>query len=734
LTELNDQVANQIADLEGYISKTSRDGSAGASTGGAALRESVRKPELSDFEAELMRLISMGNNPEFQELLRTKFLPDAKLAADDIEWLNRLLWQACSSGEIPCIRVLLQYPLDVNYVDDVTGRTCLHEAAAVSADPKEIRVAAGTGLLSLPEYDVTSTALTVLARTPGANLECEDLQGRRPLHYVAMLGSVSSMHTLLGYRVQPNAPDHDGFTPLTYAVIGGHLKCAELLLNAGATVESIPPTAISPMPVSIFQPGNPTFPGTPYSQTSAVISVLHHPLALACQHGHVEIASLLISRFGAGGIVSSTNADGLYPLHLACREGHIELASLLAQAGAAVDARDRYKGWTPVFYAASEGHTECARVLIEHGASISIRDESGWTPWAHALYRGHIETAELLRLTDETISPIMPYQVLQQVKQMEMVPSLDLGASLNVGEAPAAAVGAPSGAAKRQLASPSLSVTGPDSGKSRGGADEDVSMEDAADADEGDWSKKARVEPPPPPRPKAFVPDSLADVPPLGGVPASDSLSLGAKARDEFIPSLALPPPIIPFRIYGHNYLDAKCQIRVTLGVPPAKQTGRPGRRNTHRRPVLHLYKSSHVGIAPSLKLVVTERTDSVGGGSGIPHTVILPQGKERETFMFSTMDPSTFALEFDLYPTFGTKVLGRAVALPCIFCVHGTNEVKSTGQAHVPVFDPKLNLIGEIRFEFAAIKPFRHPKLSIGGSIDTYWKTTKVCFLFSCL
>jgi len=34
----------------------------------------------------------------------------------------------------------------------------------------------------------------------------------------------------------------------------------------------------------------------------------------------------------------------------------------------------------------------------------------------------------------------------------------------------------------------------------------------------------------------------------------------------DHIPSLSLPPPMMPHRVYGHNYLDKQCLIQVTIG------------------------------------------------------------------------------------------------------------------------------------------------------------------------
>lgn len=56
----------------------------------------------------------------------------------------------------------------------------------------------------------------------------------------------------------------------------------------------------------------------------------------------------------------------------------------------------------------------------------------------------------------------------------------------------------------------------------------------------------------------------------LGWSPSEKSTGLsGLRALDsdiDLIPSLSLPPPMMPHRVYGHNYLDKQCLVQVTIG------------------------------------------------------------------------------------------------------------------------------------------------------------------------
>ncbi|KAF9949749.1 phosphate system positive regulatory protein pho81 [Modicella reniformis] len=151
----------------------------------------------------------------------------------------------------------------------------------------------------------------------------------------------------------------------------------------------------------------------------------------------------------------------------------------------------------------------------------------------------------------------------------------------------------------------------------------------------------------------------------------------------DFIPSLSLPPPIIPFRIYGHNYLDKKYQINLTLGHPNYPDHNSQDKTGV-RQPPVHLYDG-------------------------------------REVFGFQVDSLEHFTVEFDIYPTFGSKAIGRAVALPSIF----SSQESSMGKGVLPLFDAHLKVVGELAFEYSVIRPFQGVRLEVGGRVETYWKST---------
>ncbi|KAF9981772.1 phosphate system positive regulatory protein pho81 [Mortierella antarctica] len=470
--------------------------------------------------------------------------------------------------------------VNFKFVDDISDRTCLHEAAMV-------------GRLSLLKLGVEH----------GVSPECTDVYGRQPLHYVSMYGYADCAKYLLSLGVSMTGTDHDGFRPLIYSVMNGRTECVEIFLASNVEIEAC-------------REGDPI------------------PLGLACHYGHEDIAMMLIERGGAN--VRASNADGLEPLHITCREGHTRLAKTLTTKGARLDQEDKYMCWTPLFYAASEGHVDCVKILLEAGCNVNVLDEHGMTPIYYAASEGHADCVELL------------------VEAGGKVEGKVLGSPVDTNmEGPPSALSAGSMLMAALAPAPSQSDHDP------------------------------------------IVLDSLES-------PASmDELDM------DLIPSLSLPPPIIPFRIYGHNYLDKKHQVNLTLGHVSDDPSG------LHRAPV-HLYGTAQIS---SLKLVISSRPDN----GMIPHNVILPLADNKKVYGFQVDALEQFTVEFDIFPTFGSKAIGRAVALPSAF----SSQALSVGKCVLPLFDAHLKVVGELAFEHTVIRPFQGVRLEVGGRLETYWKST---------
>lgn len=164
------------------------------------------------------------------------------------------------------------------------------------------------------------------------------------------------------------------------------------------------------------------------------------------------------------------------------------------------------------------------------------------------------------------------------------------------------------------------------------------------------------------------------------------------------IPDLSLPPPIIPLRRYGHNFLDKKVFIQLLFDQGNMSSIA-----------------FDQAGRHPAARLTISSKVSDL-----IPRTIMLPIQDDSRTISFHVDNLDTFTVDFEIFPTFGSKVIAKSVALPILF--HAENS--STGSSCLPLFDPRLRAIGQLRFNFQVIKPYHGDPLEI-THFATYWKAT---------
>ncbi|KAJ5934676.1 hypothetical protein N7466_004223 [Penicillium verhagenii] len=164
------------------------------------------------------------------------------------------------------------------------------------------------------------------------------------------------------------------------------------------------------------------------------------------------------------------------------------------------------------------------------------------------------------------------------------------------------------------------------------------------------------------------------------------------------IPDLSLPPPIIPLRRYGHNFLDKNVFVQLLF------DQGNTGS-----------IIFDQAGRHPAARLTISSKLSDL-----IPRTIMLPIQEDSRTISFHVDNLDTFAVDFEIFPTFGSKVIAKSVALPVTFRA----ERSSTGSCCLPLFDPRLRAIGQLQFNFQVIKPYHGDPLEI-THFATYWKAT---------
>ena len=154
-----------------------------------------------------------------------------------------------------------------------------------------------------------------------------------------MRGDIEGVRTLLRDGADVNAAQGDGMTALHWSALNGDLKTLNVLLYAGATVESL-------------------------TRVGA-----YTPLHLASSRGHGAVVARLLE---AGSKPNPVTTTGVQPLHLAAQAGNPEGVKALLDRGADMNARDLTHGRTPLIFAASQGRVEAMKLLIAKGADVKL--------------------------------------------------------------------------------------------------------------------------------------------------------------------------------------------------------------------------------------------------------------------------------------------------------------------------------------------------------------------------
>ncbi|CAH0371223.1 unnamed protein product, partial [Pelagomonas calceolata] len=267
-----------------------------------------------------------------------------------------------------------------------------------------------TPLLLSAQYGAGDLVEMLVER--GADVDVTLPSGATALHYMTNSSTLcpDAVIALLAVGADPSVADmHTGATPLMHAADAGHLRLCEQLVKHGADAAQ-----------TDFQgydaAGWARSAGHTDCEeflTSKTTDALKHAeaeakaagaevdwanwrgetlLYIACQHGNVDAARLLLDK---GAKVDRADEDGATPLYVACQEGHVDAARLLLENGAEVDRAEK-QGATPLYIACEKGHVDAARVLLDNGAEVDRATEDGRTPLYAACWGGHVDAARLL--------------------------------------------------------------------------------------------------------------------------------------------------------------------------------------------------------------------------------------------------------------------------------------------------------------------------------------------------
>ncbi len=422
-------------------------------------------------------------------------------------------------------------------------------------------------------------------------------------------------------------------------------------------------------------------------------------------------------------LLNQSDALGRLPLHYACIHNRGEMVKIFIENDSIIDKFDQ-DNFSPLLYSIKKKFNDLVALLVENGASINSIDEKGYVPLNISCQFGSYETVEIL-LKQKLINKLkiipdaeglLPIHVVAKEGNSKLV-SLLKEYSVDVNEFDklnhwtalfyACLYGHPK-TVKTLLES---------------GADVSIRDRDGHSADyyaawEGHFDCLYQ-----------FTAISTSDLNHSNSlVNSSQSVSI-VKSIDtspstfpsstigstntifsttdynhdilDTIPDLELPPPIIPLRKYGHNFLDKKIFLNLIF---------EPG--------------TSSLKFNSPNALLGTRITVSLRGSEVIPRNLVYPIIDNEKILSFRLDNLDSCIVDLELYSTFGTRINAKTTALSYIFKDLIINGV--TGKCSLPLFDMRLRTIGEISFMYQIIKPYPGEILGI-SKYNTYWKSTTI-------
>jgi CDK inhibitor PHO81 len=421
-----------------------------------------------------------------------------------------------------------------------------------------------------------------------------------------------------------------------------------------------------------------------------------------CLHKAAICGRMEVLKLGLSGNVdvNATDVYGRIPLHYAAMHGRVELLEALINATPdTVNFRDQ-DSFTPLIHAIVHSRLPCVKTLLSKGANITRMGPTEHIPLSLACQYASLEIVELL-LQDNTemladAEGLYPqHLVARSGKNPQMLLLLKkYGADLNQPD-------------KLYQWTPLFHAASEghvECLKTLLQSEVDVDMMDEKGLSAmyyATWEGHLECM-----RLLASVGRGVgltrqAPVSPQIVMQTSSGTAPGPMETEggaEGIPEFILPPPIIPFRRYGHNFLDTKTFVVISF-----ERLGKDA---------IKFYDDQKY---PAARLTISSKSSDL-----IPRNILLPVQDEFKVISFQIEKIDTFSIDFDVYPTIGSKVIARGVASSKVF----TNSEKSTGQWHLELFDPRLRTIGRITFDFQVVKPFHGIPLEI-THFATYWKAT---------
>jgi len=218
------------------------------------------------------------------------------------------------------------------------------------------------------------------------------------------LKSIEMARCLLEYGADVNWASEEGATALFMAATENNYEMAECLLRAGA--EPNPVYSQKQQPNQAFlkqlEKLNHSLPDDKEGR-KLVDQMLRREEVILGTNENATLSGTALKKDERDQIYNAlmgstgTVTIGVTPLMIACQGGHLRLASLLVDFGAAVNIRNELVKWvSPLQVAAKGGFHKICMYLLSKGADPEAHDIYGQTASHSAMSEGHVDLAKYL--------------------------------------------------------------------------------------------------------------------------------------------------------------------------------------------------------------------------------------------------------------------------------------------------------------------------------------------------
>ncbi|KAI5778221.1 ankyrin repeat protein nuc-2 [Geopyxis carbonaria] len=421
-----------------------------------------------------------------------------------------------------------------------------------------------------------------------------------------------------------------------------------------------------------------------------------------CLHEAAISGKLLVLETGIqhGVDVGRPDVYGRIPLHYAVMHGRLEMITLLITTNpGTIDIVD-HDNFPPLIHAITHNQPDCVRQLIKSNARIDPRNERDYIPLNLACKHGFEEIIHILLQANAKVLPdaegLYPQHLVARFGRSDQLMLLQrYGVNINEPDKLFQWTAVFHAASEGHVRCLQVLLE-------NGAQSEIVDEKGLSALYYAAWEGHSDCM-----RLLSSTSSGLGVAQFLSHGPSPTSINSAHSGTvitvdSDGIPALYLPPPILPLRRYGHNFLENKTLVQLFFKETDADAI-----------------QFDHESKYPAARLTISSKSSDL-----IPRNLILPLNEVSRFLTFQIDSLDSFAIDFDVYPTFGSKVVARTIALSNTF-------YRNSGHCILPLFDSRLRAIGRLSFDFRIIQPFQGVPLEI-THFATYWKATSQLNLHS--